>query len=362
MSPEHVDHPYPTEDEKVHIMNETGIVLKQLTNWFVNNRKRYWKPKVEELRRRQEGDIVVGDGTGEDTRAISNGDGNVLRRSSSPEETGCNTNTKRSTSTRNTKKRSSNNNNNDEDGLLPTAKKMRHSNKNNSITDGMTTIITPTPTTTLLLPPTTTAPPPSYLPSLRDEMKMNMTREKVTIRSGTSIISDESGSGRGSCTEEESGDDIDDANQQHVVSNPLFDKSSYSSLDDVMESSSSSTNDELRTVHQQAMNMIDMDYSFNPLDIDDTITTNDHRQQDQKQQQEEEHICSSILPHSCTDPKVCFNFAAQNHTWLFVCTSSITYLMLFFFVHYVHTHNLVSLEPLHSALCSMFCMSRLEPW
>ena len=162
-------------------------------------------------------------------------------------------------------------------------------------------------------------------------MKMNMTREKVTIRSGTSIISDESGSGRGSCTEEESGDDIDDANQQHVVSNPLFDKSSYSSLDDVMESSSSSTNDELRTVHQQAMNMIDMDYSFNPLDIDDTITTNDHRQQDKKQQQEEEHICRSILPHSCTDPKVCFNFAAQNHTWLFVCTSSITYLMLFFF-------------------------------
>mmetsp|Transcript_2305 Transcript_2305/g.3095 ORF Transcript_2305/g.3095 Transcript_2305/m.3095 type:complete len:382 (+) Transcript_2305:152-1297(+) len=47
MSPEHVAHPYPTEKEKCQIMADTGIELKQLTNWFVNNRKRYWKPRVE---------------------------------------------------------------------------------------------------------------------------------------------------------------------------------------------------------------------------------------------------------------------------------------------------------------------------
>ena len=47
MSPEHVAHPYPTEKEKSQIMADTGIELKQLTNWFVNNRKRYWKPRVE---------------------------------------------------------------------------------------------------------------------------------------------------------------------------------------------------------------------------------------------------------------------------------------------------------------------------
>ncbi|KAL7551521.1 hypothetical protein ACHAWF_014707 [Thalassiosira exigua] len=47
MSPEHVAHPYPTEQEKAQIMHETGIELKQLTNWFVNNRKRFWKPRVE---------------------------------------------------------------------------------------------------------------------------------------------------------------------------------------------------------------------------------------------------------------------------------------------------------------------------
>jgi hypothetical protein len=47
MSPEHITHPYPTEKEKAEIMSATGIELKQLTNWFVNNRKRFWKPRVE---------------------------------------------------------------------------------------------------------------------------------------------------------------------------------------------------------------------------------------------------------------------------------------------------------------------------
>jgi len=47
MSPEHIAHPHPTEQEKFKIMADTGIELKQLTNWFVNNRKRYWKPRVE---------------------------------------------------------------------------------------------------------------------------------------------------------------------------------------------------------------------------------------------------------------------------------------------------------------------------
>jgi len=41
MSPEHIAHPYPTEQEKREIMDATGIELRQLTNWLVNNRKRY---------------------------------------------------------------------------------------------------------------------------------------------------------------------------------------------------------------------------------------------------------------------------------------------------------------------------------
>ncbi|EED95782.1 predicted protein, partial [Thalassiosira pseudonana CCMP1335] len=45
MSPEHIFHPYPREQEKAEIMAETGIELKQLTKWFENNRRRYWKPR-----------------------------------------------------------------------------------------------------------------------------------------------------------------------------------------------------------------------------------------------------------------------------------------------------------------------------
>ncbi|KAG7363112.1 homeobox KN domain containing protein [Nitzschia inconspicua] len=47
LSPEHIAHPYPTDQEKAQIMKDTGITLKQLTNWMVNNRKRLWKPRIE---------------------------------------------------------------------------------------------------------------------------------------------------------------------------------------------------------------------------------------------------------------------------------------------------------------------------
>jgi hypothetical protein len=53
MSPEHISHPYPTEKEKVQIISDTGIELKKLNNWFVNNRIRYWKPRMEALEKRQ---------------------------------------------------------------------------------------------------------------------------------------------------------------------------------------------------------------------------------------------------------------------------------------------------------------------
>ena len=39
------------ELEKTKIMEDTGITPKQLTCWFSNNRKRYWKPKMEEMGR-----------------------------------------------------------------------------------------------------------------------------------------------------------------------------------------------------------------------------------------------------------------------------------------------------------------------
>ena len=46
--PKHADNPFPTEQEMVQIMADTGITnLTQLTRWFVNNREQYWKSRVE---------------------------------------------------------------------------------------------------------------------------------------------------------------------------------------------------------------------------------------------------------------------------------------------------------------------------
>jgi len=50
MSVEHIQNPYPTEEEKTEIMAATGIDKKQLTCWFSNNRKRFWKPQMDKLR------------------------------------------------------------------------------------------------------------------------------------------------------------------------------------------------------------------------------------------------------------------------------------------------------------------------
>ncbi|XP_074583961.1 homeobox protein knotted-1-like 3 [Curcuma longa] len=34
--------PYPTEDDKAKLVEETGLQLKQINNWFINQRKRNW--------------------------------------------------------------------------------------------------------------------------------------------------------------------------------------------------------------------------------------------------------------------------------------------------------------------------------
>jgi len=75
MSPEHIAHPYPTEKEKQEIMADTGIELKQLTNWFVNNRKRYWKPLVEaKLQKQQQQQKQETSSCAQMTAAVKNAD------------------------------------------------------------------------------------------------------------------------------------------------------------------------------------------------------------------------------------------------------------------------------------------------
>mmetsp|Transcript_519 Transcript_519/g.1067 ORF Transcript_519/g.1067 Transcript_519/m.1067 type:complete len:287 (-) Transcript_519:380-1240(-) len=51
MSPEHINHPYPSEAEKARMVADTGIDIKRLNNWFVNNRIRFWKPRYEAMQK-----------------------------------------------------------------------------------------------------------------------------------------------------------------------------------------------------------------------------------------------------------------------------------------------------------------------
>ncbi|XP_028795908.1 homeobox protein knotted-1-like 1 [Neltuma alba] len=40
----HYRWPYPTEEEKVRLSERSGLNQKQINNWFINQRKRHWKP------------------------------------------------------------------------------------------------------------------------------------------------------------------------------------------------------------------------------------------------------------------------------------------------------------------------------
>ncbi|KAH6778975.1 homeobox knotted-like protein [Perilla frutescens var. hirtella] len=40
---QHSKWPYPTEDDKAKLVEETGLQLKQINNWFINQRKRKWQ-------------------------------------------------------------------------------------------------------------------------------------------------------------------------------------------------------------------------------------------------------------------------------------------------------------------------------
>ncbi|KAM7274383.1 hypothetical protein ACFE04_029047 [Oxalis oulophora] len=43
----HYRWPYPTEDEKMKLSEITGLDQKQINNWFINQRKRHWKPSED---------------------------------------------------------------------------------------------------------------------------------------------------------------------------------------------------------------------------------------------------------------------------------------------------------------------------
>lgn len=39
---EHILWPYPTEKDKKELAREAGLTATQLSNWFINQRKRHW--------------------------------------------------------------------------------------------------------------------------------------------------------------------------------------------------------------------------------------------------------------------------------------------------------------------------------
>jgi hypothetical protein len=47
----HKKHPYPTEEEKAALAAETNLNLNQISNWFINARRRILQPMLEEEER-----------------------------------------------------------------------------------------------------------------------------------------------------------------------------------------------------------------------------------------------------------------------------------------------------------------------
>ncbi|KAL0454644.1 UNVERIFIED_CONTAM: Homeobox protein knotted-1-like 10 [Sesamum latifolium] len=47
---DHYNWPYPTEEEKNRLSDVTGLQQKQINNWFVNQRKRHWRPMDDDSR------------------------------------------------------------------------------------------------------------------------------------------------------------------------------------------------------------------------------------------------------------------------------------------------------------------------
>jgi hypothetical protein len=46
----HLQHPYPTEDEKQDLMRQTGLQMNQISNWFINARRRQLPTMINNAR------------------------------------------------------------------------------------------------------------------------------------------------------------------------------------------------------------------------------------------------------------------------------------------------------------------------
>ncbi|XP_059440531.1 homeobox protein knotted-1-like 10 [Corylus avellana] len=58
----HYRWPYPTDEDKMKLSEATGLDQKQINNWFINQRKRHWKPSEDMRFALMEGAISSGGG------------------------------------------------------------------------------------------------------------------------------------------------------------------------------------------------------------------------------------------------------------------------------------------------------------
>lgn len=56
---EHFLHPYPKDSDKTVLARQTGLTRSQVSNWFINARVRLWKPMVEEIYKKEVGDVDI---------------------------------------------------------------------------------------------------------------------------------------------------------------------------------------------------------------------------------------------------------------------------------------------------------------
>lgn len=52
---DHLDHPYPTEEEKQMFIQQTGLTMNQISNWFINARRRHLPAMRQDRDRRAQG-------------------------------------------------------------------------------------------------------------------------------------------------------------------------------------------------------------------------------------------------------------------------------------------------------------------
>ncbi|XP_012055322.1 PREDICTED: homeobox protein homothorax-like [Atta cephalotes] len=57
---QHLTHPYPSEDQKKQLAQDTGLTILQVNNWFINARRRIVQPMIDQSNRAAKRQYRVG--------------------------------------------------------------------------------------------------------------------------------------------------------------------------------------------------------------------------------------------------------------------------------------------------------------